>query len=43
MTGNIRNFLFRILGFQSGELPTRYLGTPLALTAPEDAQLATNS
>ena len=28
---NIRNFMTRTLGFRSGELPTRYLGTPLAL------------
>eukprot|EP00253_Pinus_taeda_P031482 PITA_31482 len=29
--GNIKNFLTRTLGFNSGELPTRYLGAPLAL------------
>lgn len=29
--GNIINFLTRTLGFPSGELPTRYLGTSLAL------------
>lgn len=30
--GNIRNFLTRTLGFCSRELPTKYLGTPLALS-----------
>eukprot|EP00253_Pinus_taeda_P008253 PITA_08253 len=30
-TSNVQTYLTRILGFRSGDLPTKYLGTPLAL------------
>lgn len=30
-TGNVKTYLARVLGFKEGELPTKYLGIPLAI------------